>query len=255
MKDSKFFNALIVVLVVFLASLTVLVSVMILNTAKESQYIGKSDDFQNTISVLGEGEVFVKPDMGMAVFTVSNENKDVREALNEKTNNFNRLVEFMKESGIEEKDMKTINFIITPRYEYPEADNFFPGRRVLAGYQATQSLEVKVRDIDKMGIIVQGAVNAGANEVTDIRFVVENEEEYRNESRALAVGDAKLKAEKLADKLGVELVRITHYSENEGPIVFDMMRAEAVGMGGPAPDIQTGENLIRTVVTINYEIK
>ena len=255
MKENKFFNALIVILVVFLVSLTVLASMMVLNTAKESQYIGKSDNFQNTISVLGEGEVFAKPDMGMAVFTVSNENKDVREALNEKTNNFNRLVEFMKESGIEEKDMKTISFTITPRYEYPEADNFSPGRRVLAGYQATQSLEVKVRDIDKMGIIVQGAVNAGANEVTDIRFVVENEEEYRNESRALAVGDAKLKAEKLANKLGVELVRITHYSENEGPIVFDMMRREAVGMGGPAPDIQTGENLIRTVVTINYEIK
>lgn len=255
MKDIKFLNALIIVLVVFLVSLTVLVNVMISNTAKEGRYIGESDNFRNTISVSGEGEVFAEPDMGMAVFTVVNEDEDVSKALNDNTENSNSLVEFLKGSGIEESDMKTVNFSITPRYEYPESDGFPSGKRVLAGYQVNQSLEVRVRDIDEMGVIVEGAVNAGANEVTGIRFVIEDEEEYRNESRSLAVGDAKLKAEKLANELGVELVRVTNYSESGSPIVFDMMERGDIGMGGAAPNIQTGENLIRTTVTINYEIR
>ncbi len=256
MKENKFFNALSIVLIVFLVSLTVLVNVMISNAAKEGRYIGQSDNFRNTISVSGEGEVFAEPDMGMATFTVINEAEDVREALAENTANSNNLVEFLRNSGVEDRDMKTVNFSITPRYEYIEQMERMPiGRRVLVGYQVIQSLEVRVREIDKMGVIVEGAVDAGANEVTGIRFVVEHEEEYREESRSLAVEDAKTKAKRLADELGVELVRITNYNESGGPIAFEMVARDAFGMGGATPDIQTGENLIRTVITIGYEIR
>ncbi len=254
MKDNKIFNALVIVLIVFLVSVTVLVNVTISNTAKEAKFIGVSDNFRNTISVSGVGEVFVEPDMGTAIFTVVNENEDVRQALSENTTNSNRLIEFLTESGIEERDIKTISFNITPRYDFIDRTDWTPGRRVLAGYQVNHSLEVKIREIEQTGIIVEGAVNAGANEVSGIGFVVENEEEYRSESRALAVEDAKRKAEELASQLGVELVTITGYNESGAPIPFDMMAREAVGMGG-APDIQTGENLIRTNVTVNYEIR
>ncbi len=256
MKETRFFNALAVVLIVFLVSLTVLVNVMISNAAKEGRYIGQSDNFRNTISVSGEGEVFAEPDMGMATFTVISEAEEVRDALADNTTNSNSLVEFLRGIGVEDRDMKTVNFNITPRYEYIEQMDRIPtGRRVLVGYQVIQSLEVRVREIDQMGAVVEGAVDAGANEVTGIRFVIENEEDHREESRSLAVEDAKAKAKRLADELGVELIRITNYSESGGPIYSDMAAREAFGMGGATPDIQTGENLIRTVITIGYEIR
>ncbi len=254
MKDNKIFNALVIVLIVFLVSVTVLVNVTISNTVKEAEFIGVSDNFRNTISVSGFGEVFAEPNMGTAIFTVINENKDVRRALSENTVNSNRLIEFLTESGIEEKDMKTISFNITPRYDFVDRNDWSPGRRILAGYQVNHSLEVKIREIDQTGVIVEGAVNAGANDVSGIRFVVEDEEEYRNKSRAMAVEDAKRKAEELASQLGVDLVSIIGYNESESPISFDAMTREVVGMGG-APDIQTGENVIRTNVTVNYEIR
>ncbi len=259
MKDNRIFNVLIIVFVVFLVSLTVLVNVTISNKAKEAEYIGKSPNFRNIITVSGEGEIYARPDLGLAVFSVTNEHSDVQQALAENTRNTNRIIDFLKENGIEERDMKTTNFNIFPRYEYIEQGIFSSGKRVLAGYQVIQSVEVKIREIEETGKIIEGAIKSGANEVSGIRFIIENEEEYLNEARTAAIEDAKRKAKDLSGHLGVKLARITNYNESGSPIIYspsmDMSR-EAFGMGGEsAPDIQTGENLIRVMVNVSYEIE
>ncbi len=245
MKENKIFNILFGILIVFLALVPVFTNLVIL---KEGKQIGEHANFRDVISVTGQGELFVEPDMATAIFTVVTESKDVDKALKDNSDNSSRVADFLLTKGVDEKDVKSINFNIGPRYEYNDALN----KRVLVGYQVIHSLEVKIREIGETGAIVEGAVAIGVNEVSDIRFIVEEEEEYYNKARSMAIIDAKKNAKKLASELGVELGGIVSYQEGGMPIVFrsPMAKEESVS----ADSFQVGENLIKATVNIEYEI-
>ena len=256
MMNNKFLNPLLIVVIVFMVSLIILVNVQIFNGVKEGSYIGKGYEFQNIISFSGEGEVYVKPDMGLVTLSVVNEDKDVSSATEENTKRVNNIILFLKNNNVEEKDIKTTDFSISPRYDYLDS-----GKRVLAGYQINQSIEVKIRDIGNVGTILEGAVTAGANQVGSINFVVDDSEEYEKEARALAIADAKQKAYELSEQLGVTLVEIVNFNEGGNYPIYDYdeySEKRVVGMGmleSSVPDIQVGENTIRSSVSISYSIK
>lgn len=249
-----------IIVIVFLVSLIVWVSVDIQNKIKEGRYIGQEIESKNTISVTETGEVFAKPDLAVVTFTVTNEAKTVNEALATNTNRMNDVIAVIKDMGVEEKDLKTTSFNIYPRYEWYEREACIPpcptGKRVLVGYEVRQSLEVKIRDMGKIGGIIRAAAETGANQVGDLQFTIDKEDELKKEARKQAVEKAKAKAEELASLLGVNLVRVTNFQESGviSPPRF-MGMEEAVGLGGEeVPQIETGENIIRVTVTITYEI-
>lgn len=253
MANNKFFNPLLVVFIVFMAFSTILVGVQISNKVKEGSYIGKGYEFQNIVSFSGEGEVYVKPDMGLVTLSVTNEAQDVSSATEENTKRTNNIISFLKNNGVEEKDIKTTDFSIDPRYDYLES-----GKRVLSGYQITQSVQVKIRDIDSVGTILEGAVTAGANQVGNISFIVDDSETYEKEARALAIADAKKKASEISGQLGIQLAEIVSF--NEGNFYPQYKTAErSAGIDemqeSYIPDIQVGENVIRSTVTISYSIR
>ncbi|MGB3988573.1 MAG: SIMPL domain-containing protein [Minisyncoccales bacterium] len=254
MKDNKIFNLLIAILTGLLVVLIVAFSVK----SKELDCIRQSGNFRDAISVSGLGEIFVEPDMGVVVLAVSNESKKVEDALTENSRRSNKVIEFIKSQGIDEKSIKSVGFNINPRYEYYQTTEYPSGRRVLTGYQVFHGLEIKVKEIDKVGAIIEGAIEAGANEASDIRFVIEDEKNYRDEARSIAVADAKTKAQKLADELGVDIVKIIGYSEgNVSPISLnkEFRVVEEFALSDSSLDLQSGENLIRSNVTIVYEIR
>jgi len=258
-KNLKFIFGLFAIF--FLAALTVWFSVGISNQLKEGRYIGQEIEAQNVITVSGTGEIYAKPDLALVNFSVVTEKKTVAEAMTENTKKMNAIIEKMKEQGVEEKDLKTTSFSISPRYEWYEAGTCFPpcpsGKRVLVGYEITQSLEVKIRDLSKVGDIIQGATDAGANEVGDLQFTIDKQDELKAQARKEAIEKAKAKAKEMAEQLGVKLVRITNFSESgvfPVPRPYALME-KAVGMGGAeAPQIETGENKIEVTVSITYEI-
>jgi len=218
---------------------------------------------ENTITVADSGEVYAKPDLALTTFSVITEEKTVAEALSKNTEKMNAVIDFVKDQGVEEKDLKTTSFNIYPRYEYqrvePEIYPYPPGKRVLVGYEVTQSLEVKIRDMAKIGDILQGATDAGANQAGDLQFTIDKEDELKKQAREQAIEKAKTKAKELASQLGVNLVRISNFSESSIiPRYYDygLEKAAAMGVGeeAPQPQIETGENKIEVTVTITYEI-
>lgn len=248
-----------VIVILFLVSLTVLVGVKIFNEIKEGKYIGQGIKSQNTIAVSATGEVYVKPDLAVVVFSAVTEEKTLTEALSKNTEKMNMVIDFIKNQGIEEKDLKTTSFNIYPRYEWYEEIEIPPypkGKRVLVGYEVHQSLQVKIRDMEKIGDILQGATDAGANQVGDLQFTIDKEDEFKKQARQQAIEKAKEKADELAIQLGVNLVRITSFQESSVLPYFYAIPEAAVGMGGggEAPKIEPGENLIKSTVTITYEI-
>jgi len=245
------------------AALLVIVSVFLI-TLIVSKAIDIRDKIQitgNTITVSDTGEVYAKPDLALTTFSVITEAKTVAEAMSENTKKMNAVIDFVKGQGVEDKDVKTTSFNIYPRYEYQKVETeiypYPPGKRVLVGYEVTQSLEVKIRDMTKIGDIIQGATDAGANQVGDLQFTIDKQDELKKEARTQAIEKAKTKAKELTDQLGVKLVRIINFSESSViPYYYGLEKAAAPsGVGGGAPQIETGENKIEVTVTITYEIR
>ncbi len=255
------FTSLFVVLCILLVFLTIWIGVGIQNKIKEGRYIGQDIKSKNTITVSDKAEIYAKPDLALVTASVVSEAKTVNEAMANNTKKMNAVIDFIKSQGVDAKDLKTTNFSIYPRYEWQRETicviSPCPSeKRVLVGYEINQSLQIKIRDMAKIGDIIQGATGAGANEIGGLQFTIDKEDELRNQARDEAIEKAKAKAKKLASKLGVKLVRISNFTEGGASPVPYLFNESALGKGGgeETPQIETGENKIEIAVTITYEI-
>ncbi|NBV76944.1 DUF541 domain-containing protein [bacterium] len=233
---------------------------------KSMRFIGSGVTATNTINVSGKGEVFAVPDTGEFTLTVRETAKQVKDAQDTATKKANGSIAFLKDAGVDEKDIKTTDYSVNPQYEWqqgvcPANAGYCPGgKQILTGFQVSQTLSVKVRDTKKAGDLLSGVGSKGVSEVSGLTFTVADEDSLKAEAREKAIADAKEKADVLAKQLGVSVVRIVGFSENDGGYVQPMyMKREALmaadSMGGAAPQVPVGQNKIQSNVSITYEIK
>ncbi len=241
----------------FFILLNILIAIVIFSVSVDI-YNKIKVDSENRITVSGTGKVYVKPDLALTSFSVITEAKTVAEALNQNTEQMNQIISSAKEQGVEDKDLKTTDFNIYPRYEWGEQSKIpiYPiGKRTLVGYEVRQSLQVKIRELTKIGEIIQAATDSGANQVGNLQFTVDDQDELKNQAREKAIEQAKEKAKELASQLGIKLVRITNFNESGMvPRVYMLEDSEAA-MGGGTPEIEIGESKIEVTVTLTYEIR
>jgi len=231
------------------AILVISYSVEIASKLKAYHYIGAGLQYKNTISVKGEGKIYTKPDVALINLSVVSEGKKVKDTQNQNTQKVNKTIEFLKDFGIKEKDIKTANYNLYPRYNYEEKTP-----RII-GYRLTQALEIKIRDLNKIGEILEKTVSIGVNQVSSLHFQVDKDKELKEDARNLAIEDAKKKAKKLASQLGIKLIKISGYNETSStpPIYRNLELAKGMG-GGEVPQIQVGESEILVNVVLTYEI-
>ncbi len=232
-------------------------------TFKQSEYLYSGP---TTISVIGEGEVSAIPDIGKFSFSVMAEGVDAikaREVSNTKTND---VLAFLKEKGVEEKDIKTESYSLYPKYKYEQrpcpVGSYCPGDQVQDGFEVMQTISVKVRNIDLAGDLVAGVGDKGATNLSGLEFTIDDTSVLKEEARKEAIADAKAKAEVLAKELNVRLERMVGYYEDEngGPVPYygmgeDMMVKTAMETAPASPDLPVGENVTKSRVTITYQIK
>lgn len=217
----------------------------------------------NSVTVNGVGEVFAVPDIALFTYTISSEASTVTEAQKVATEKHNVAIKALRDAGIEDKDIVAVPNLY-PKYSYnyrPCTALSCPSNQTISGYEAAFGVTVKVREADKTGELISKVTEAGATAVSGITYTIDDEEVLKDEARTLAIADAKEKAEKLAQDLGVDLDEIISYydSDNSGP-----MYDTAQGMGGemmmkssaPAPiaDLPKGENQIKVNVSVTYKI-
>jgi len=243
-------GGIIVLLVgVYLVSLT-------RNSIKEHDYIGRSPEYQNNISVSGSAKVTAKPDIAVINIGVISDQTTVEVAQDDNTKKMNAIIKELKDKfSIAEADIRTSQYMVSPRYDWTD------GRQNLVGYTASQTVTVKVRDFSKTGDILAMAGRLGSNNVNGPDFVVDDMDKYRDEARAQAIAEAKAKAKVLANDVGVKLGAIVGFNEGfGGEMPFMAVSAKdmsAEGMGGsvaPSPDIQPGSQEIEVQVSIVYEL-
>lgn len=262
---------------VLIAALLVMIILALLGVVAQAFQWSWTEPNYATINVEGYAEVNAIPDVGVFSFSVEAENMDVATAQEESGNKINDIMTFLKsEGGVEAKDIKTTGYNTYPRYEW-EASRLCVGpdcgerERVLRGYVVTQSVTVKVRETDKAGELIAGVGSRGATNMSGLSFEVDDLEGKKEEARLLATADAKEKAKRLADELGVRLGDVVNFSDggNGGYYPMPMMAESravemdmAYGVGGDgveekafAPEISVGEDEITARVTITYKIK
>jgi uncharacterized protein YggE len=230
---------------------------------KSLKSLGDSSPIMNTISVNGKGEAVSIPDIATFSFSVTETAKTVKEAQDKASEKTNTALKAVKEGGVAEKDIKTLSYSINPHYEYTQpactAYGCPGGKSVLTGYDVSQTIEVKVRDLTKAGALFDSIGTAGVQNVNGLSFSIDIDS-VKAIARAEAITKAKEKAEKIAKDLGVSLVRITSFYDSSDDQVYPMYARE--GMGGDvmsikaaAPQIPTGEQKITATVSITYEIR
>lgn len=215
----------------------------------------------STITVNGEGEVLAVPDIATFNFTVSQTEDSVENAQEGATEIINKAIAFLKDNGVEEKDIKTSSYNVYPQYDYNRNCTVLdcpPSTPQLVGYQVSQTTTVKVRQADEAGRFLTELGKFGISNVSGLSFITDDEDIYKEEAREMAIKDAKEKAKKLAKQLGVDLEDIVSFGEDQP--YYD---AYSEGFGGArtleavsmsAPEISRGENSYTSNVWITYEI-
>lgn len=205
------------------------------------------------VVVVGQGEAALAPDMAVVTLSVMREAESARAALDDNNSAVAAVVAAMKEDGIEPRDLQTAGLQINPRYVYPQNG---AGEPRIVGYQVTNTLTVRVRDIARVGQIIDRSVTLGVNQGGSISFVNDDPGAAVAEARKRAVRDAVERARTLAEAAGVELGAIIEMSEqsSEPPVTI---AAKAVRMDA-APEsvpIEAGENTYRVQVNVTFELK
>lgn len=202
------------------------------------------------------GKVQAVPDIATLNFGMQTGRQKTAQAAMEKlSKNMNQVFEAVKKAGVEEKDIKTRHLSLNPAYDYED------GKRKEQGFEANQSLVVKVRDLDTITDVLDAAVSAGANQAGNVSFTIDDPENLKVEARALAIANAKGKAGKLADDLGVDLGSISGFWEDTGgypmPMMERSMAMDSMGIGGGAkvaPPLPAGEQEVGVNVSVTYKI-
>ncbi len=223
---------------------------------------------ENAISFSGHGEISAIPNIATINFTIKKEAKTVKDAEVQVSVLEKKVLESLKTNNIADKDIKTVYTSFNPKYEYRYEKVLCPlgydcpptpGRSVIVGYEAYENINVKVRNTDDAGKIVESLSTLGVSELNGPNFAIDKEDDLKAEARKQAIGQAKEKAEVLAKDLGVRLGKIISFNESGNyPVpIYNraVMEASAYKAEASAPTLPKGENLITSDVTITYEIK
>lgn len=239
---------------------------------KAVQAFKGGDDMENqrTISVTGEGEVMAVPDIAEINITVRQESKTMAEAQKVINEKIAKALDVIRAQGVDDKDIKTQQYSSYPVYETVKSqvrclsDGYCPpydgGKQVISGYQASQSVTIKVRDTEKVSTLIDGLGKAGITEISGPNYTIDDEDALSAEARKAAIDDARAKAKVLAKDLGVSLGKVVSFQENGGNYPMYYSKAvmnEAMDSAGsaPAPELPKGENKIQSNVTITFRIR
>lgn len=234
---------------------------------KSLRFIGSGVPATNTITVTGEGNVFAVPDVAEFSATVMETGTDVKTAQTAATKKINDIYAYLKDQGIDEKDIQTTDYSANPQYEWknqvcPANSGYCPGgKQTLVGYQVSETLSIKVHDTSKAGDLLAGVGGKGVSSVSGLDFTIDDQNAIEAQARDKAITDAKQKAQVLAKSLGVSLVRIVGFNENGGAVPYFAKAAAGMAMdaataqSAPSPAIATGQNKITSNISLTYEIQ
>jgi uncharacterized protein len=204
---------------------------------------------EGRIIVIGEGSVSVAPDYAEISGGVSTRGKSVKEATDTNSKLMTAITAALLDSGVAQKDIQTSRFSIQPIYAPPDPH----GEAKLSGYNVGNQVNVIIRDIGKVGDVLDRLVAAGVTNVGNVEFLHTDPSKVLDQAREAAIADAKRKAEVYAKASGLTLGRAVWITEDPeyAPPMLKMARMSAA-MPAPVP-ISVGEDVLRVRITVGFD--
>lgn len=206
-----------------------------------------------TVVVSGEGSVRAAPDVAMLTAGVVSQATTASEALAGNSTATAAVIGRFKTDGVAPADIQTSGFSLQPVTVYPKPESADQSPRI-TGYTVSNTVTVKVRDLGRLGTLLDKVIGAGANSVSGIEFQVSRQSELLDKARQEAVADARRKAELYAVAAGAKLGSVLTLSEQGGytpPRPMYRMEASAA----PAAPIESGETELRVRVSATFRLE
>jgi uncharacterized protein len=225
---------------------------------------------QNQFVVTAQGKITAPPDIATVDFSVqSTISKNIGDIVKDGNTKMNAIIDALTKLKIDKKDIQTNQYQLNPIYNYPvitgkaysSGTSMTTTQTVLQGYQLTEGITVKIRDLNSVGDVIQAAIAAGANQAGGVSFTIDDQDKLRAEARALAIDKAIEKAKTIAKQSGLKLGKLINVTENTGPMpyyanTYDMMAKNAPGVAAaPSASIQSGSLDITDDVILTYKVK
>ncbi|MDN4607866.1 SIMPL domain-containing protein [Sporosarcina highlanderae] len=199
------------------------------------------------ITVIGNGEVAVVPDIAKIQLEINTHNVELHEAQQENAALMNQVIQALYQLGIPRENIQTVSYSIFPRYDYID------GEQIFRGYEVTNAIAVTLSDIQQVGTVIDTAVASGANRVSNVQFSVENAEPHKQAAIVKALQDAQVKARTIANTLHLQIdpepINVTELTGGEEPPVAFM----SVNMAVSGTPIEGGQISIRSTIRVQYE--
>jgi uncharacterized protein YggE len=205
---------------------------------------------ETTITLNGKGSVDRAPDIAMITVGVSVDGETASAAMSQQTTKMNGVFAAVKAAGVADRDMQTSNLSLNPIYDYPP--NQQPKMR---GYNASNQITIRVRDLKNLGKTLDAVVKGGGNTIHGVSFSIDKPEAYQNEARVAAIKDAAAKAELYAQAVGYKVKRIVTVSEIDySPRPVPMMARMQVADAAESTPVAAGEVSLEQQVNVTFEL-
>jgi uncharacterized protein YggE len=203
-----------------------------------------------SVTVTGSGEASARPDMATVQVGVVTEGDSASEALKKNSQAMEGLMQSLAGQGIAEKDIQTTNVSVSPRYS-----NIRDREMHIVGYEASNNVMAKIRQLSNLGTILDDVVEKGANRMHGVSFSVAEPNPILDQARQKAIQDARRKADLYATAAGVKLGRVLLIEEQSHhlPRMEPMMMGRA--MAAPAVPIASGEQEFRVTINVTYALE
>ena len=226
-----------------------------------------------SFAVAGQGKLTAKNDIAVFTYGVLIEGgKDISAIKSQSDTKTGKIQKFLKDQGIDEKDITTVNYSLEPKYQYFPCPTPLPGAAVspcqpqeIVGYTLRQTDSVKIRNLAKANEVISGIVAAGANEVSQMTFTIDDRSELETKAKGLAVKEAIARAKQLAQTAGFKVGKIVSIEESGVYPYYeaaygrggaaDMKSSIAAPLAVPQANLNPGSNEIISNVVVRFEIK
>jgi len=242
-------------IIAILCAVLLLVLIIDLGYSIRSKYTTVDD--KHVVTISAQGKVTAAPDLLIVNTSVVTNASSASDAQNQNTAKMNKVIDFVKTKGVDSKDIETAGYNIYPNYDYKS------GTQSVVGYTASQTLSIKVRDLNSVGALLDGVVQNGANQIQSAEYTFSDPDALREQAREQALTSARQKAEKLAAAAGAKLGTLVTFTEEQNnfptPIPY-ALNSPALAAGGapnslPVTQLEPGTQDITEQVTVTYSLK
>lgn len=215
--------------------------------------IAADDLIPRTITVSGQGTASGAPDMATINTGVTTKDPVAKEALARNSRAMKKIIELLKSRNIGDKDIQTSGFSVYPEYRRQPRSGGAQSN-VIEGYRVSNNVSVKVRNISRLGEILDALVEAGSNQISGVSFSVSEPRPLLDEARKQAVDDARGRAELYAAATGVRVGKVISISEQAIQTPRPQFQRMAMAAEAMSVPIARGEQDVNASINIMYEL-